>query len=97
MKPDLKAIMGGKSDAPSPEPDGDEPDAMGEGEGEADPMADAKQSDDPTVQAAGLVREAITAGDDDALADALKSFMTIHNTAPAGDMTPKPKLIGSKT
>jgi hypothetical protein len=97
MKPDLKAIMGGKAADAHEEPDGDEMAPMGEGEDAADPMADAKQSDDPTVQAAGLVREAITAGDDDALADALKSFMTIHNTAPAGDMTPKPKLIGSKT
>ena len=90
MKPDLKAIMGGAS-APAAS------DSMGEGKGAADPMADDKQqSDDPLVQAAGLVREAITAGDDEALADALKSFNGLHSTA-APMAASKPKLIGSKT
>lgn len=96
MKPDLKAIMGGASAPMASDSMGGDP-AMGDASGDADPMADSKGSADPTIQAAGLVREAITAGDDEALADALHSFMTLKSTAPAGDMAPKPKLIGSKT
>jgi hypothetical protein len=90
MKPDLKAIMSKSSapmasDAMHEEPDGDE-DA-------AEPTEDGKESDDPMVQAAGLVREAITAGDDEALADALKSFSSLHSSAPS--MAHKPKLVGT--
>jgi hypothetical protein len=50
-------------------------------EGTPDPKDEEDEPQDPKVQAASLVREAIEDGDDEALAEALKSFMTMHSSS----------------
>ena len=54
--------------------------------------ADDTGPQDPMVQAASLVMEAIQDGDADALADALKSFCTMHGAGGGSSGGGKPAL-----
>lgn len=60
------------------------------GDSEESPSDDTGPQD-PMLQAASLVREAIEDKDDEALADALKSFCTMHGTS-GGSSAGKPAL-----
>jgi hypothetical protein len=52
-----------------------------------------EDSADPMVQAASVIREAIADGDDEALADALRSFVTLGSAASTTTASSKPSLI----
>lgn len=85
-KPNLASSMYGSGKGAESSPDLD---------GDVEDDADSAAAADPYTQAAGLVREASQDGDDESLADALKSFVRMcMNEEKAESPGPKgkPKL-----